>query len=119
MAARPATGVRMLGRRRYVRKRSAKTQAADERAARAEARKYLRGEKVRRYESPKMIAQHGREPWSPKKAAADSLRQSRRSARVNDRYPTVELERRRGWTLAKAGVGRDRKTGRFVRRRAR
>lgn len=119
--------------KRWRRKLSAKETAARRRAAMAAARAYLTGQKVRRYESPKMIAAHGRDPWPPKKAAAEAYNHAMLETRVSNRYPTVEVERhqkgklRAGerktktstggkWTLRKAGVARSKTTGRFKKR---
>jgi hypothetical protein len=121
----------MVRKPTWRRRRSPSMKAANERAARAAARPYLTGEKVRRYESPQMIAQHGRDPWPPKKAAAEAYRMAKRNPRVEDQTPTfsrwlhrVRKQILRGkskrtggtWTLRKANVSRSKSTGRFKRR---
>lgn len=108
--------------RRWRRTRDASSQRKTKKAARAEARKYLTGEKVRRWESPKMIAQHGRAPWPPKKAAADSYATSMRWARVGDKYASghrmLAWWQKGAWSLERANVSRSKKTGRFIKRRS-
>jgi len=118
---------------RWKRTRTAKDEAALRRRARAAAQPYLAGQKVMRYESPQMIAQHGRAPWPPKKAGAQAYGNVLRSAHVEDRYPTYSLHQHRSrkadasrrsrmggtWTLRKANVGRDRTSGQFTPRRGR
>lgn len=102
--------------------------------ARAAAKPYATGEKVRRHESPRAIAQHGREPWPAKKAAEDAHKSVLRAAYVGERYPTVETEKHRRrktetgkrhrtstggeWTLRKANVTRA-KDGTFRKRKKR
>jgi len=123
-----ATGDR-ADKGRWRRRRDATTKKATKARARAAAQPYLTGEKVRRYESPQMIAKHGRAPWPAKKAAGEAYRDVMRVADVGDKYPTYSLWRHRAskgqgkkatsrggtWTLRKANVGRA-KNGRFKKR---
>lgn len=116
--------------RRWKRTRSAAAKKATQRAARAAAQPYLTGEKVRRHESPKMIAQHGRAPWPPKKAAAEAYNNAMLYARVEDKYAlgskathygrkgkgTKKTSRGGTWSLRDANVTRDKTTGRFKKR---
>jgi hypothetical protein len=121
---------------KWRRTRSPKMAAAGGKAARAEARDYLTGVKQRRYESPQMIAKHGRAPWPPRKAAAEAYADVLRYQRVEDRYPSGSLYRHRArkggagatvktktsrggtWTLRKANVRRDKTSGQFRSRRS-
>jgi hypothetical protein len=103
----------------------AKTKAATRARARAAAAPYLSGEKIRRYESPKMIAAHGRAPWPREKAAKDAHDEVLLWAKVNRRLPqsgATRLLRKvagKAWSLRKANVTRDPATGKFRRRRSR
>ncbi len=82
--------------KKWVKKLSPSEWRSVRKRARATARPYATGEKVRRHESPRMIAQHGRAPWPAKKAAEEAYKSVLRSAYVGERYPTVEVERHYG-----------------------
>lgn len=120
----------MVTRKRWRGTSTAATKAAVRKRAKAAAVPYLTGEKVRRYESPKMIAQHGRAPWPPAKAAKDAHDNVILNHNVSMKYPEAKIARlrtrkthtikgrgwwqlRKGWTLRKANVSRDKKTGEF------
>jgi ribosomal protein S8E len=111
--------------RSWRRKADAGTVRKQKAEGRASARKYLTGEKVRRWESPKMIAQHGRAPWPAKQAHDWELKRQIRNRLVGDKHGTdhVKMKERkgdrtkiRGWSLVKANVSRSKATGRFKKR---
>jgi len=125
-----------MARRSWSMKFSPATLAARKRAARAEARKFLTGEKKRVWESPKMRALHGTAPWAPKDAARDAYDRRMLDTKSVQKYPMGYVEhhyatkggeggRKRKartstggkWTLRQAGVTRDRSTGQFAKKR--
>jgi hypothetical protein len=59
--------------------------------AEAAAEQYRTGAQIRRWESPTMIALHGRAPWPAEQAAAEAYEDHIRAARANEQYPTYHL----------------------------
>ncbi len=59
--------------------------------AQAVAEEYRTGRKLRRWESPKMIALHGRAPWPAEEAALDAYGDQIRIATVAEQYPTYHI----------------------------
>lgn len=105
-------------RGRWLRKLSASSLARQRREERADAAKFLTGEKVRRWESPKMIALHGRAPWPPKAAHEDRLKSLIRARLVTDRHPSGALQRARARKVAKVDFDRLPTSGRGLTRLA-
>jgi hypothetical protein len=102
--------------RKWIRKRSAAVIRAEKREARAEVRDYATGKLKLETSSPTNRTKYGKY-FPPDVAAAEARgRTAYFQNRVNDRWATGELRRRRNWTLAKANIGRDKRTGRFVTR---
>ena len=56
--------------------------------AQAEAEEYRTGRKIRRWESPRMIAQFGREPWPAEEAATKEYEARVAQAATTEKYPT-------------------------------
>jgi hypothetical protein len=100
--------------RKWVRKRPPAQVAAELRAHRAEVRAHATGQIRRETSSPKMRDKYGRY-FPPDVAAREVAKETDWFQRqVGDRYAGVT--RSRHWTLKKANVGRDKRTGRFTRR---
>lgn len=59
--------------------------------AEAVAEQYRTGEQIRRWESPRMIALHGRDPWPAEAAAAEAYADCIRNAQANEQFPTYHL----------------------------
>ena len=97
--------------KKYIRKRDASTRAKHRAQDRAKA------ERIYDY----------RRKWDPEaKARAEAeatYRQEQKIHRVFDRLPRVPRKTGRGqygyesWSLGKANVGRDKRTGRFIKRK--
>lgn len=119
--------------RRWVRKRPGAVVARQRAEAKREVRAYASGAKQMKASSPRVIREHGK-ILPPRMAARNAFLESDyHRGRVSDRYPNADLYRHRTrkssaadrktrtstggrWTLQKAGVGRDKRTGRFKRR---
>lgn len=59
--------------------------------AQAIAEEYRSGRKIRRWESPQMIALHGRAPWPAEDAAKEAYEVWILQATVAEKYPTCHL----------------------------
>lgn len=91
--------------KKWVRKRDATTRAADERDARAMAERVFESEKR----------------WRPDTARATAEASYRLDKRISSRVDKHPRQPRRktdsSWNLRRANVGRDKRTGRFVKRK--
>lgn len=112
----------LWSQRRFTRKRPAKVVAAEKRAHVREVRAYARGEKRLEASSPTMIRKYREHPgqrhvYFPPDVAAQEMKKRTDwfHGRVNDKYAGVY--RNRMWSLQVANVGRDKRTGRFIKKR--
>lgn len=71
---------------------SATTWNAIRAEAEAIAEEYRSGQLIRRWEAPRMIALHGRDPWPAEIAARDAYDTRIHEAKVTEEYPTVAVE---------------------------